>query len=157
MNVDKIFLKSFLHTFKNESFCVKFWDGDEVKVGENEPLFKIILKKPIPKKDILTSTTLAFGEAYMNGDLEVEGDFLLMLNTVLKYKEKLDNLQKEFSTLGVQAVGMVEKTFEMDSGRIGTRKYNGGYEDIIGQSSERFERVVEEARKLLDCLDELVK
>ena len=67
---------------------------------------------------------------------------------VLKYKEKLDNLQKEFSTLGVQAVGMVEKTFEMDSGRIGTRKYNGGYEDLIGQSSERFERVVEEARKL---------
>ena len=55
MNVDKIFIKSFLHTFKDESFCVKFWDGDEVKVGENEPLFKIILKKPIPKKNIKTS------------------------------------------------------------------------------------------------------
>ena len=67
---------------------------------------------------------------------------------VLKNKEQLDKLQKEFSSLGVQAVGMVEKTFEMDSGRIGTRKYNGGYEDIIGQSSERFERTVEEARKL---------
>ena len=67
---------------------------------------------------------------------------------VLKYKEQLDNLQKEFASLGVQTVGMVEKTFEMDSGRIGTRKYNGGYEDIIGQSSERFERTVEEARKL---------
>lgn len=67
---------------------------------------------------------------------------------VLKYKEQLDNIQKEFASLGVQTVGMVEKTFEMDSGRIGTRKYNGGYEDIIGQSSERFERTVEEARKL---------
>ena len=103
MNVDKIFIKSFLHTFKDESFCVKFWDGDEVKVGENEPLFKIILKKPIPKKDILTSTTLAFGEAYMNGDLEVEGDFLLMLNTVLKYKDKFTTdfkgLPKIFSNL----------------------------------------------------------
>ena len=103
MNVDKIFIKSFLHTFKDESFCVKFWDGDEVKVGENEPLFKIILKKPIPKKDILTSTTLAFGEAYMNGDLEVEGDFSLMLNTVLKYKDKFTTdfkgLSKIFSNL----------------------------------------------------------
>ena len=67
---------------------------------------------------------------------------------VIKYKEQLDKLQKEFSTLGVKAVGQVSKTFEMDSGRIGTRTYNGGYEDLIGQTPERFERVVEEARKL---------
>ena len=67
---------------------------------------------------------------------------------VLKYKEQLDNLQKEFASLGVESKGLVEKTFEMDNGRIGVRKYNAGYEDIIGQSSERFERTVEEARKL---------
>lgn len=67
---------------------------------------------------------------------------------VLKYKEQLDNLQKEFASLGVESKGLVEKTFKMDNGRIGVRKYNVGYEDIIGQSSERFERTVEEARKL---------
>ena len=67
---------------------------------------------------------------------------------VLKYKEQLDNLQKEFASLGVESKGLVEKTFEMDNGRIGVSKYNAGYEDIIGQSSERFERTVEEARKL---------
>lgn len=67
---------------------------------------------------------------------------------VIKYKEQLDKLQKEFSSLGVQAVGQVSKAFELDSGEMGRRTYNGGYEDIIGQSSERFERAVEEARKL---------
>lgn len=67
---------------------------------------------------------------------------------VLKYKEKLDQLQKEFSTLGVKATGLVEKTFEMDSGKIGVHKHNGGYEDVIGQTSERFDEAVEQARKL---------
>ena len=139
MNVDKIFLKSFLHTFKDESFCVKFWDDDEVKVGEDEPLFKIILKKPIPKKDILTSTTLAFGEAYMNGDLEVEGDFLLMLNTVLKYKEKFSTdfkgLPKIFSNLTSRKKQKEEVTYHYD---IGNDFYKLWLDDTLSYSCAYF-------------------
>ena len=139
MNADKIFLKSFLHTFKDESFCVKFWDGDEVKVGENEPLFKIILKKPIPKKEILTSTTLAFGEAYMNGDLEVEGDFLLMLNTVLKYKEKFTTdfkgLPKVFSNLTSRKKQKEEVTYHYD---IGNDFYKLWLDDTLSYSCAYF-------------------
>ena len=139
MNVDKIFLKSFLHTFKDESFCVKFWDGDEVKVGENEPLFKIILKKPIPKKDILTSTTLAFGEAYMNGDLEVEGDFSLMLNTVLKYKDKFTTdfkgLPKIFSNLTSTKKQKEEVTYHYD---IGNDFYKLWLDDTLSYSCAYF-------------------
>ena len=139
MNVDKIFIKSFLHTFKDESFCVKFWDGDEVKVGENEPLFKIILKKPIPKKDILASTTLAFGEAYMNGDLEVEGDFLLMLNTVLKYKEKFTTdfkgLPKIFSNLTSTKKQKEEVTYHYD---IGNDFYKLWLDDTLSYSCAYF-------------------
>lgn len=139
MNVDKIFLKSFLHTFKDESFCVKFWDDDEVKVGENDPLFKIILKKPIPKKDILKSTTLAFGEAYMNGDLEVEGDFLLMLNTVLKYKEKFTTdfkgLPKIFSNLTSRKKQKEEVTYHYD---IGNDFYKLWLDDTLSYSCAYF-------------------
>ena len=139
MNVDKIFIKSFLHTFKDESFCVKFWDGDEVKVGENEPLFKITLKKPIPKKDILTSTTLAFGEAYMNGDLEVEGDFSLMLNTVLKYKDKFTTdfkgLPKIFSNLTSTKKQKEEVTYHYD---IGNDFYKLWLDDTLSYSCAYF-------------------
>ena len=139
MNVDKIFIKSFLHTFKDESFCVKFWDGDEVKVGENDPLFKIILKKPIPKKDILTSTTLAFGEAYMNGDLEVEGDFLLMLNAVLKYKDKFTTdfkgLPKIFSNLTSTKKQKEEVTYHYD---IGNDFYKLWLDDTLSYSCAYF-------------------
>ena len=139
MNVDKIFLKSFLHTFKDESFCVKFWDDDEIKVGEDEPLFKIILKKPIPKKDILKSTTLAFGEAYMNGALEVEGDFLLMLNTVLKYKEKFTTdfrgLPKIFSNLTSRKKQKEEVTYHYD---IGNDFYKLWLDDTLSYSCAYF-------------------
>ena len=135
MNVDKIFIKSFLHTFKDESFCVKFWDGDEVKVGENEPLFKIILKKPIPKKDILTSTTLAFGEAYMNGDLEVEGDFSLMLNTVLKYKDKFTTDFKGLPNLTSTKKQKEEVTYHYD---IGNDFYKLWLDDTLSYSCAYF-------------------
>ena len=96
MNTDKIFIKTFLNNFKDESFSVKLWDDEEIKVGNDEPLFKVILNKPIPKKELITSTSLAFGEAYMDKKLEVEGDFLLMLNTLLKYKEKFWDISKKY-------------------------------------------------------------
>ena len=49
MSVDKIFIKSFLNNFEEESFSVKLWDEEEIKVGQDEPLFKVTLNKPIPK------------------------------------------------------------------------------------------------------------
>ena len=41
-------------------------DEEEIKVGQDEPLFKVTLNKPIPKKELLSSATLAFGEDLYN-------------------------------------------------------------------------------------------
>ena len=68
MDVEKNFFKSFLKNFNEISFKLRFWDGEEIEIGSDLPKFKIILNKPLKKKDLLTSTSLAFGEAYMNGD-----------------------------------------------------------------------------------------
>ena len=120
MDANKIFIKSFLKVFEDESFTVRFWDGEEVKVGDKDPLFKIILHNPINKKELLTSTTLAFGEAYMDKKLEVEGDFLLMLNTVLKYKEKFSTdfkgLPKLFSNITSMKKQKEEVSYHYDLG-----------------------------------------
>ena len=94
MNVEKTFLKTFLKNFEEEAFAVDFWDGEEVVLGKGEPLFRVHIKKPLNKKDLLSSTSLAFGEAYMNGDVEFEGDFFLALNTVLKYMNKFNSDHK---------------------------------------------------------------
>ena len=138
MNTDKIFIKTFLNNFKDESFSVKLWDDEEIKVGNDEPLFKVILNKPIPKKELITSTSLAFGEAYMDGNLEVEGDFLTMLNTILKYKSKFSTdfkrMPKLFSNLTSMKKQKEEVSYHYDLGNVfyklwldDTMSYSCGY------------------------------
>ena len=82
MNLEKTFLKTFLKNFEEESFQVNFWDGEELLIGNGEPQFKVLINKPIDKKALLNSTSLAFGEAYMDGDVEFDGDLFLVLNTI---------------------------------------------------------------------------
>lgn len=139
MNVDKLFVKTFSKIFDDESFVVKFGDGDEIKIGNEEPKFKIILNKPISKKDLISSTTLAFGEAYMNGDLEVEGDLLLMLNTVLKYKDKFYTdfkaLPNIFSNLTSAKKQKEEVTYHYD---IGNDFYRLWLDDTMSYSCAYF-------------------
>ena len=49
----------------------------------------MIFRNSIPKKDLLTSTTLALGEAYMRGDLIIEGDLFTALCALLSQTDKL--------------------------------------------------------------------
>ena len=53
MNLEKTFLKTFLKNFEEEAFAVDFWDGEEVILGKGEPLFRVHIKKPLNKKDLL--------------------------------------------------------------------------------------------------------
>lgn len=96
MNIEKIFFKTFLKNFEELSFEVKFWDDEIVKVGKDEPLFKLHLKEPIPKKALLTSTSLAFGEAYMDGDIEIDGDLFIVFDELLKC---IDKFSTDFKSL----------------------------------------------------------
>ena len=85
---------------KKNHFQLSYGMKKRLKLDKGILYLKVTLNKPIPKKELLSSATLAFGEAYMDGNLQVEGDFLTMLNTVLKYKSKflqtLRDCQKYF-------------------------------------------------------------
>ena len=96
MDIEKSFFKTFLKNFDEISFRLKFWDSEEIKIGPDEPKFRIILKKPLKKKDLLTSTSLTFGEAYMNGDVEIEGDMFTVFNELLRC---IDKFSTNFSSL----------------------------------------------------------
>ncbi|GAA0824225.1 class I SAM-dependent methyltransferase [Clostridium tertium] len=96
MNMEKIFFKTFLKNFEELSFEVKFWDDEVIKVGKNESLFKLHLKEPIPKKALLTSTSLAFGEAYMDGNIEIDGDLFTVFDELLKC---IDKFSTDFKSL----------------------------------------------------------
>jgi len=56
------------------SFSVRFWDGDEKKYGRGPNKFKIVIRSEWAIKRMLTGGSLAFGEEYMAGNIEVEGD-----------------------------------------------------------------------------------
>lgn len=75
-------LLSFLKKFDQYPFCVKS-NQKEYKIGEGEPEFKVNFKKPFSLQPLITSTSLALGEAYMDGVLEIEGDLYHALNCFL--------------------------------------------------------------------------
>ena len=72
-------LVPFLKKFDEHPFLVKTKNG-EYRIGEGEPEFTVRFNDTIPLKDLMTSTSLALGEAYMDGKLEIEGDLYSALD-----------------------------------------------------------------------------
>ena len=75
-------LISFLRKFDQYPFLVKFQDR-EYLIGEGAPVFTVKFNRMIPLQDLMTSTSLALGEAYMDGILEIEGDLFFALDHFL--------------------------------------------------------------------------
>ena len=75
-------LISFLKKFDQYPFKVKL-HGKEYLIGEGDPTFTVTFHKEIPISALMTSTSLALGEAYMDGALEVEGDLYHALDHFL--------------------------------------------------------------------------
>lgn len=69
--------KKFYHTMFSHSFNipvrVEYWDHTEETYGTGEPTITIKMKKAIPVRLLLKNASLALGEAYMRGDIEVLG------------------------------------------------------------------------------------
>lgn len=77
----------FLKKFDQYSFCVKI-NQKEYKIGDGEPEFTVDFKRPVPLAALMTSTSLALGEAYMDGDLEIEGNLYYALDHFLGQMDK---------------------------------------------------------------------
>lgn len=81
-NMTDNFLISFLQRFDEHPFDVKL-HGKTYHIGNGNPTFIVNLKEDIGAKELLTSTSLALGEAYMKGNLEIEGDLFQALDNFL--------------------------------------------------------------------------
>ncbi len=82
MHILDTFFIHYLHRFDKYCFTVAL-HGKTYTIGEGEPYFKIVVEKDIPKRELLSSTSLALGEAYMRGDLKIEGDLFTALRCLL--------------------------------------------------------------------------
>ena len=73
----------FLKKFDACPFTIKM-GKKEYQIGDGIPAFAVKFHKMIPLGDLSTSTSLALGEAYMDGNLEVEGSLYEALDLFLE-------------------------------------------------------------------------
>ena len=89
-----------LNKFDDICFLVII-DGKEYKIGEGKPTFTAKFKESIPVSQLLSSTSLALGEAYMSGNLEIEGDLY----------DALDHFMGEMSKFSINHKAMKKLIF----------------------------------------------
>ena len=73
------------------SFQVVYWDGDKQKFGEGTPAVTLRINSEKAIKHVFSGGYLGFGEEYMNGGIDIEGDFQALLR--LGFDPAFENLK----------------------------------------------------------------
>lgn len=113
------FLTSYLGGIIPVAFRIQ--SGEEsMIVGRDRPEFTVTLNEDLDKKELLTSTSLALGEAYMKEELEVDRDLYEVLNLFLgqmgKFKMDKSALKKLILTSKAKKNQEKEVRFHYDIG-----------------------------------------
>ena len=85
--IDKLFYKTLLKNTFSSPVEISFWDGERVIYGDGEPRFKIIFHEIIPKAELIQNPSIAFGEALMDGKIEVEGNLKEVVTSMYNSQE----------------------------------------------------------------------
>ena len=88
----------FLQKFDEYPFIMKY-QNNTYHIGNGEPTFVVHFKKEIDIKELMKSTSLALGEAYMRGDIEIEGDLYNALDHFLIQMNKFSTDQSALKKL----------------------------------------------------------
>ncbi|MFT8350489.1 class I SAM-dependent methyltransferase [Clostridium saccharoperbutylacetonicum] len=96
--INSFYIK-YLEKFDDIPFKVKFQNNEEYVIGDGTPQFEITVKNEISKTELLKSTSIALGEAYMRGDIEIQGDLFQVLNLFLSQMDKFTTDAKSLKNL----------------------------------------------------------
>lgn len=108
------FLADYLSKIIDVSFTLEE-DDSKIKIGNDEPLFNVTIKNPISKTELLTSTSLALGEAYMRGDIELDKDLYYVLNLFLGNIGKFSSDKNALKKIIQTSVSKVNQKKEVSS------------------------------------------
>lgn len=95
MLLEKMVVKNFLKYYPvglfGESFKIVFNDklNEEIKIGEKDPEFIIIINKPLDKKKFLKTPSIIIGEAYMDKAIDVKGDLYKCLSMIMEIRKEV--------------------------------------------------------------------
>ena len=112
--IEENVLITFLSKFDQHPFLVKY-QGREYKIGQGDPVFTVNFKKSIPLTDLVTSTSLALGEAYMDGNLEIEGNLYQALDHFLGQMGKFSTDENALKKLLYTSVSQKNQVKEVSS------------------------------------------
>jgi len=85
--VEKVMLDQLLRRIRSGRITIQYWDGTKTTYGNAGEELGIAIKNPTVVRRMLRSPTMAFGEGYMRGDIEVTAgdlDTLFRLQTANK-------------------------------------------------------------------------
>lgn len=99
MIFEKQALRKMLIQFNQLPFTISVDGKDPLMIGHGVPLFNVLIHRDIPKHELINATSLALGEAYMNRDIEVEGDLFLALTLLLAHMDQFSINQKAMHRL----------------------------------------------------------
>jgi cyclopropane-fatty-acyl-phospholipid synthase len=103
INYIKVFDRIFSQ-FDGVGFSIVFWDGETHHYGkEDETLFSMTIKDNQTAKRLLGGGSIGFGEAYMSGQIIIEGE----LDSYLKLRHQVK--KKKFSLLVAIAVFLARR------------------------------------------------
>lgn len=130
-------------------------------IGTGPAEFKVTLKRPLPRTELLRSTSLALGEAYMRGDIELDRDLFEVLDLFLgqmgRFKSNKRALRSLIYTSKSKGNQKKEVTSHYDIGNDfyrlwldETMSYSCGYFKKAGDSL--FEAQVQKVDHILEKL-----
>ena len=114
MNLEEKAFVTFMQKFDDHPFTIRIGD-EETQIGEGKPEFSVIFHKVPSMKDLLTSTSIALGEAYMDRDLEIEGDLFHALNMFMGQMGKFSTDKKSLKKLIFSSLSKANQSKEVSS------------------------------------------
>ncbi len=83
----KVFIKEYLANIIPVTFNLKT-EEEVITIGEGKPQFTVTIHQMPKKAELLSSTSLALGEAYMKREIEVDKDLYEVLDLFLGHMDK---------------------------------------------------------------------
>jgi cyclopropane-fatty-acyl-phospholipid synthase len=79
----------------------RLWDGTTARVGPGEATFAIVFRsRPVFRRILRRPTPLRFGEAYIAGELDIEGDMFDAMRTATAIERLQVPLATRLAVLG---------------------------------------------------------
>lgn len=130
---------TFMERFDDCSFEIQI-HGEQHFIGNGFPEFSVIFHKIPTAVQLLTSTSLALGEGYMDGSIEIDGDLYQALNLFLGQIGKFSTDRKKLKRLIFTSMSKANQKKEVSSHYdIGNNFYKMWLDETMSYSCGYFE------------------